>query len=137
MLFCNSIIFFRLSKIKLFNQFYGNIFSVCFNSFALSEIFESFKTLICFIRLKMKNSNIILKEKLQKYQPYHQAKLIIIDTLQVKKYYLLIFHVLLFALSELFESFKALTCFSCFSVCFSKAFPKREQVNLACSAICF
>ena len=26
------------------------------------------------IRLKMKNYNIILTEKLQKYQPYHQEK---------------------------------------------------------------
>ena len=33
---------------------------------------------------------MILTEKLQKYQPYHQAKLIRSNTLQIKKYYLLI-----------------------------------------------
>ena len=32
------------------------------------------------IRLEMKNCNMILIEKLQKYQPYHQAKLISIST---------------------------------------------------------
>ena len=41
-------------------------------------------------RLKMKNFNMILIEKLQKYQPYHQAKLISMNISQVKKYYLLI-----------------------------------------------
>ena len=34
--------------------------------------------------------NMILIEKLQKYQLYHQAKLISMNILQVKKYYLLI-----------------------------------------------
>ena len=33
----------------------------------------------------MKNYNLILIEKLQKYQPYHQAKLISTNILQVKK----------------------------------------------------
>ena len=44
------------------------------------------------IRLKMKNYNMILTEKLeklQKYQPYHQVKLISMNILQVKRYYLL------------------------------------------------
>ena len=36
-------------------------------------------------------------------------------------------------LLERFRDFKALTCFS---VCFSKTFPKGECVNLACSIIC-
>ena len=39
------------------------------------------------IRSKIKNYNIILIEKLQKYQPYHQAKLISMNMLQVNKYY--------------------------------------------------
>ena len=34
--------------------------------------------------------NMILIEKLQQYQLYHQAKLISMNILQVKKYYLLI-----------------------------------------------
>ena len=42
------------------------------------------------IRLKMKNYNMILIEKLQKYQPYHQAKFINMNILQAEKYYLLI-----------------------------------------------
>ena len=37
------------------------------------------------IRLMMKN-NMELNEKLQKYGPYHQAKLINMNILQVKKY---------------------------------------------------
>ena len=37
------------------------------------------------IRLKIKNYNTLLIEKLQKYQPYHQAKLITVNILQVKK----------------------------------------------------
>ena len=41
------------------------------------------------IILKMKRYNMILIDKLQKYQPYHQAKLISMNMLQVKKYYLL------------------------------------------------
>ena len=41
------------------------------------------------IRLKIKRYNMILIDKLQKYQPYHQAKLISMNMLQVKKYYLL------------------------------------------------
>ena len=45
------------------------------------------------IRLKMKNYNMILKEKQQKYQHYDLEKLeklININTLQVNKYYFLI-----------------------------------------------
>ena len=42
------------------------------------------------IGLEMKNCNIILTEKQKKYQHYHLEKLINIDTLQVKKYYLVI-----------------------------------------------
>ena len=38
------------------------------------------------IRLKMKNVNMILTEKLQKYQPYHLNNT---NILQVKKYCLL------------------------------------------------
>ena len=34
------------------------------------------------IRLKMKNYNVILIEQLQKYRPYHQAKLISINILR-------------------------------------------------------
>ena len=37
-----------------------------------------------------KNCNMILIEKLQKYQPHHQEKLISMNILQVKKHYLLI-----------------------------------------------
>ena len=36
----------------------------------------------------MKNCNTILTEKLQKYQHYYQVKLINMNILQVKKYYL-------------------------------------------------
>ena len=42
------------------------------------------------IRLEMKSYNKILIEKEQKYQPYHQVKLINMNTLQMKKYYHLI-----------------------------------------------
>ena len=42
------------------------------------------------IRLMIKNLNMILTEKLEKYQPDHQAKLRSINILQLKKYYLLI-----------------------------------------------
>ena len=42
------------------------------------------------IKLKMKNSNMILIEKLQKYLPCHEAKLISMNILQVNKYYPLI-----------------------------------------------
>ena len=42
------------------------------------------------IRLEMKKCNTILIEKLPKYRPYDQAKLISMNTLQVKKYYHLI-----------------------------------------------
>ena len=42
------------------------------------------------IRLEMKNYNMILTEKQQKYQLYHQVKLISMNILQVKKYDLLI-----------------------------------------------
>ena len=41
-------------------------------------------------QIKMKNSNIIVTEKRQKYQPDHQVKLINLNILQVKKYHLLI-----------------------------------------------
>ena len=37
------------------------------------------------IKLKMKNCNMMLIEKVQKYQPYHQAKLIDLKISQVKK----------------------------------------------------
>ena len=40
------------------------------------------------IRLEMKNYNTILTEKQQKYQSYHQEKLINMNMLQMKKYYL-------------------------------------------------
>ena len=42
------------------------------------------------IGLKIKNCNIILTEKLQKYQLYLQVKLTKMNILRVKKYYLLI-----------------------------------------------
>ena len=42
------------------------------------------------IRLEIKNYNKILTEKQQKYQHYHLEKLINVNVLQVKKYYLLI-----------------------------------------------
>ena len=38
------------------------------------------------IRLRMKTYNMILIKKLQKYQPYHQEKLISMSILLVKKY---------------------------------------------------
>ena len=41
-------------------------------------------------QIRDKKYNMILKEKLQKYQLYHQVKLISMNILQVKKYYLLI-----------------------------------------------
>ena len=39
---------------------------------------------------KMNNFNVMLIEKLQKYQLYHQAKLINTNILQVENYYLFI-----------------------------------------------
>ena len=51
---------------------------------------QTYKSLLLMIRLKMKNYNTILIERLQKRQPYHQTKLIIMYVLQVKKYYFLI-----------------------------------------------
>ena len=42
------------------------------------------------IRLEMKNCNMILTEKQQKYQHHHLQKLINMNILHVKKYYLLI-----------------------------------------------
>ena len=42
------------------------------------------------LRLEMKNYNMILIERLQKYQLYHQVKLISMNILLVKKYYHLI-----------------------------------------------
>ena len=41
------------------------------------------------IKLRMKNYNIILIEKLQKYQSHHQTKFTSMNILLVKKYYLL------------------------------------------------
>ena len=41
------------------------------------------------IKLEMKNYNMILTEKQQKYQHYHLEKLINMNILQVKKYFLL------------------------------------------------
>ena len=38
-------------------------------------------------KLKMKNYNMPLIERLRKYQLYHQVKLINMNTLLVKKYY--------------------------------------------------
>ena len=40
------------------------------------------------LNLEMKNCNMILTEKQQKSQHYHLEKLINMDILQVKKYYL-------------------------------------------------
>ena len=42
------------------------------------------------IKLEMKNDNMILTEKQQKYQDYHLEKMINMNILQVKKYCLLI-----------------------------------------------
>ena len=42
------------------------------------------------IRLEMKSYNMILIEKLQKYHPDHQAKLVNMSILLVKRYYHLI-----------------------------------------------
>ena len=42
------------------------------------------------IRLEMKNFNTILTEKQKKYQHYDLEKLINMNILQVRKYYLLI-----------------------------------------------
>ena len=41
------------------------------------------------IRLEMKNCNVILADKQQKHQHYYQVKLINMNILQAKKYYLL------------------------------------------------
>ena len=41
------------------------------------------------IRLRMKKFNMMLIQKLQKFQPYHQGKLINTNILQMKKYYIL------------------------------------------------
>ena len=41
-------------------------------------------------KLEMKENNTILTEKQQKYQNYRQTKLILINILQVNKYYLLV-----------------------------------------------
>ena len=38
------------------------------------------------IRFRMKNCNIILTDKLQKYHPYHQVKLISMNILHENKY---------------------------------------------------
>ena len=42
------------------------------------------------IKLKMENYNMILTEKQQKLQHYHQVKLINMNILQAKEYYHLI-----------------------------------------------
>ena len=42
------------------------------------------------IRLEMKNCNIISIERQQKHEHFHQVKLINMNILQVKKYYLII-----------------------------------------------
>ena len=42
------------------------------------------------VKLEIKNYNTILTEKQQKYQHYHQVKLINVSILQEKKHYLLI-----------------------------------------------
>ena len=42
------------------------------------------------IRLEINNYNTILTEEQQKYQHYHQVKLINMNILQAQKYYLLI-----------------------------------------------
>ena len=39
------------------------------------------------IRLEMKNYNMIFIEKQQKYENYHEAKVINMGILEVKKYY--------------------------------------------------
>ena len=49
-----------------------------------SEYIENYEERLI-IRLMMKN-NMELNEKLQKYDPYHQAKLINMNIVQVKKY---------------------------------------------------
>ena len=41
-------------------------------------------------RIEMKKAIIILTEKHHKYQSYHQIKIINMNILQVKKYYLVI-----------------------------------------------
>ena len=41
-------------------------------------------------QIRDENYSMVLIEKLQKYRPYHQAKLISMNILQVKKYFLLI-----------------------------------------------
>ena len=40
------------------------------------------------IRLEIKNCNMMLTKKLQKYHHYHQLKLLNMNFLQMKKYYL-------------------------------------------------
>ena len=40
------------------------------------------------MKLEMKNYSMTLIKKLQKYQPYHHAKLITMNILHAKKYYL-------------------------------------------------
>ena len=42
------------------------------------------------IKLKVKKYNTVITEKQQKYKYYHQIKLINMNILQVKKYFLLI-----------------------------------------------
>ena len=41
-------------------------------------------------KLELKNCNMVLTKKMQKYQHYHQVKLIRMNILRAKKYYHLI-----------------------------------------------
>ena len=41
------------------------------------------------VRIEIKSYNMILTEKQEKYQHYHQVKFIYMNILQVKKYYFL------------------------------------------------
>ena len=66
-------------------------FLVINTTLASDSLRDNIKTNQCYlmIRLEMKNYNMILTENLQKYQHYHQLKLINMKILQVKKYYFL------------------------------------------------
>ena len=64
------------------------------------------------IRLEVKNCNMILTEKQQKYQHYHLEKLINMNILQVQKYYRVIKEVIeqcKFAYSPLGKAFEKQT----------------------------
>ena len=60
--------------------------SLRFTKNILEKIYNKSKQLI--IRLQMKNYNVILAEKQQKYQPYCHVKFINMNILLAKKYYL-------------------------------------------------